>query len=103
MTLPAVLITGGAKRIGGAISRRFAQAGWHVLVHYGHSREDAEALAAELPSAEAVHCDLADADAAEAMIEGLGERLANWRVLVNSGSVFEYDGPERIDPAISGD
>lgn len=100
MTFPTVLVTGGAKRIGRAIARRFGLAGWHVLIHYGHSHEDAEALAAELPSAETVHCDLADADAAETMVETLAEQHLNWRVLVNSGSIFEYDGAERIDPAI---
>lgn len=100
MTIPSVLITGGAKRIGAAITRAFGQAGWHVLIHYGHSQDEAEALAAELPSAETIHCDLADSDAAEAMIEALGERLGNWRVLVNSGSVFDYDGPQRLTPAI---
>lgn len=99
MTLPTVLVTGGAKRIGAAIARAFGRTGWHVLVHYGHSQGEAEALAAELPSARAVCCDLADVDAAEAMVEALGEELGNWRVLVNSGSVFAYDGPERLDPA----
>lgn len=100
MTLPAVLVTGGAKRIGAAIARRFGEAGWHVVIHYGHSGEEAEALAAELPSAETAACDLADAAAAEAMVEALGERLPNWRVLVNSGAVFQFDGAERINPAI---
>ncbi|HCJ81420.1 MAG TPA: oxidoreductase, partial [Erythrobacter sp.] len=27
---PAVLVTGGARRIGAAIVRRFGAAGWHV-------------------------------------------------------------------------
>ena len=45
---PAVLVTGGAKRIGAAISRAFGTAGWHVVIHYGRSADAAEALAAEL-------------------------------------------------------
>ena len=48
----AVLVTGGAKRIGAAIARAFGAAGWHVVIHYGHSSGEAEALAAELPHAE---------------------------------------------------
>ena len=45
---PAVLVTGGAKRIGGSISRAFAKAGWHVVIHYNSSADSAEDLAAEL-------------------------------------------------------
>ena len=61
---PSVLITGGAKRIGAIMARSFAAAGWHVVIHYGQSRAAAEALAAKLPSAECVRCDLADPQAA---------------------------------------
>ena len=51
MNSPAVLVTGGAARIGAAISRAFAAAGWHVIIHYRDSSDEAEALAATLPSA----------------------------------------------------
>ena len=37
---PAVLVTGGAKRIGAALVRAFAAADWHVIVHYGHSADE---------------------------------------------------------------
>jgi NAD(P)-dependent dehydrogenase (short-subunit alcohol dehydrogenase family) len=97
MTVPAVLVTGGAQRIGAAISRRFAAAGWHVVIHCHRSIAAAEALAAELPSAEVARCDLADAGAAMAMIEDLAERLGNWRALVNSASVFRPDDVAQLD------
>ena len=42
--LPAILITGGAKRIGAVLARSFAAAGWHVVIHYGRSATEAEAL-----------------------------------------------------------
>ncbi|HEU4820964.1 MAG TPA: SDR family oxidoreductase [Qipengyuania sp.] len=100
-TRPAVLVTGGARRIGAAIARRFGHAGWHVVIHYGASRAAAEALAAELPSAEPLNCDLADSDAAEAMIGALAERLEDWRVLVNCASVFAIDDVSRLDPALN--
>ncbi|MGN6496775.1 MAG: SDR family oxidoreductase [Tsuneonella sp.] len=99
MNPPAVLVTGGAKRIGAAIARAFGAAGWHVVIHCRRSRDDAEALAAELPSAETVACDLADAEAASAMIETLAARLDDWRVLVNSAAVFEPDDASALDPA----
>lgn len=94
---PAVLVTGGAKRIGAAIARGFGHAGWHVVVHYGTSQAAAEALAEDLPSAEIVGCDLADTSAAAAMIVTLADRLEDWRVLVNSASVFAIDDADRLD------
>lgn len=99
-TRPAVLVTGGAKRIGAEIARRFGHAGWHVVIHYGSSHAAAERLAGQLPSAEVVHCDLADTAAAAVMIAVLAERLVNWRVLVNCASVFATDDVTTLDPAI---
>ena len=93
-----VLITGAAKRVGAAIARMFASAGWHVVIHYGGSAKEAEALAQDLPSAEAVQCDLADSDAAVQMIEGIAARYKDFRCLINSASVFEYDGVTDLDP-----
>ncbi len=97
--LPAVLITGGATRIGAALTKGFAAAGWHVVIHYRQSSAEAEALAAQLPSAETVACDLMDDAAAAAMIEDLAGRLADWRCLINSAAIFLYDTVTAIDPA----
>ena len=97
---PAVLITGGARRIGAAIARPCCQVGWHVIIHHRDSHDEAEALAAALPSAEAVACDLADGDASVALIEALATRLPDWRVLVNNASVFHHDDTARLDPAV---
>lgn len=98
-TRPAVLVTGAAKRIGAAIASAFGKAGWHVVIHYHGSAEDAEALAATLPSAETAECDLIDPGSAVRMIKGLAVRLPDWRVLVNNASVFEYDAVTGLDPA----
>lgn len=96
---PAVLVTGGATRIGAAIVRRFAAAGWHTVIHYKSSATDADALAATLPSAETIGFDLADESAALAAIAALAPRLPGWRCLVNSASVFDYDSVTGLDPA----
>jgi NAD(P)-dependent dehydrogenase (short-subunit alcohol dehydrogenase family) len=101
MSRPAVLVTGGAKRIGAAIVRRFATAGWHVAIHCNRSVGEAEMLASQLPSAEVIRCDLADGEAALAMIEALAARLGDWRALVNSASVFRSDEATALDPEIS--
>ena len=100
MAQPAILITGAAKRIGAVLARYFAAAGWHVVIHAGHSPTAAEALAATLPSAEVVQCDLTDGEAALAMIAQLAARLPDWRMLINSAAVFKPDTAQAIDPAI---
>lgn len=99
MTRPAVLVTGGATRIGAAISRRFAADGWHVVIHHRSSGAAAKALAASLPSAETIAFDLADDDAAVAMLAALALRLHDWRCLVNSAAMFDYDSVTALDPA----
>ncbi len=95
----SVLVTGGARRIGAAIAKRFAEAGWHVVVHYNHSSSEACDLVASLPGAESVQCDLADISAAQQMIVELAARLADWRVLVNNASIFQEDSVTALDPA----
>ena len=100
MARPAILITGAARRIGAVLARHFGAAGWHVVIHAGHSPDAAQALAATLPSAEVVQCDLTDGAAALAMIAELAARLDDWRVLINSAAVFKPDSAAAIDPAI---
>lgn len=99
MARPAILITGAAKRIGAVLARHFAAAGWHVVIHAGHSPAVAAELAATLPSAEVVEADLLDRAAALAMIETLAARLPDWRMLINSAAVFKPDSAKAIDPA----
>jgi NAD(P)-dependent dehydrogenase (short-subunit alcohol dehydrogenase family) len=88
------IVTGGAKRIGGAIARALAADGWHVLIHCNSSRAEAEALAAELESkgfgASVVSADLAD-PAAAAIIMAATAGLPPLGLLVNSASRFVYD------------
>lgn len=98
MTRPAVLVTGGATRIGKAIACGFADEGWHVVIHYRASAAQADELAATLPSAETIGFDLLDDEAAVAAIAALANRLPDWRCLVNSASVFHYDPVSALDP-----
>ncbi|MEP1612169.1 MAG: SDR family NAD(P)-dependent oxidoreductase [Roseobacter sp.] len=46
--MPNVLITGGAKRIGAHLARRFAREGFNVVIHYNASALHAETLCDEL-------------------------------------------------------
>ncbi len=58
----AVLVTGGARRIGAAICRRLHAAGANVLVHYRNASEEAHALQQELNGLRAGSVALARAD-----------------------------------------
>jgi NAD(P)-dependent dehydrogenase (short-subunit alcohol dehydrogenase family) len=100
MRKPAVLITGGAKRIGSSIARAFGRAGWHVVIHHGRSGAEAEALVASLPSASTYGCDLRDRDAPCAMIGQLAGDLKDWRVLINCAGVFRHDTASALDPDV---
>lgn len=97
---PSILVTGGARRIGAEIARAFGAAGWHVVIHHSHSHDEAEALAASLPSAEPLQADFSDPAAGPALIEELAGRLDDWRMLVNSASIFRFDDGAHLDQDI---
>ena len=71
-----------------------------MVIHAGHSPADAQALAATLTSAEVVQCDLANGEAALAMVAALAARLPDWRMLINCAAVFKPDTAQAIDPEI---
>ena len=98
MKRPAVLVTGGAKRLGAAIVERFTDAGWHAIIHYHKSGDAAGELADRLPSAETVQCDLSDEAALREMVANLAARHADWRALVNCASIFKPDDVTELDP-----
>ena len=81
------IVTGGARRIGEALCRALAADGWHLLIHCNRSREAGEALAAELGNASVVAADLADPEAADAVIAALAG-LPPPMLLVNNASRF---------------
>ncbi len=80
------LVTGGASPLGAAICRRLAADGMHVLIHAHAGIERAQALAAELGSAEAVACDLRDLPATEAAVLRLTEAGVPQVVVHNAGT-----------------
>ena len=64
-----VLVTGGAHRVGGAISRHLGTLGARVLVHHHASSAEAEALAGSLPAGgRALPADLARPDGPAALV-----------------------------------
>jgi NAD(P)-dependent dehydrogenase (short-subunit alcohol dehydrogenase family) len=91
----AALVTGGAKRIGGAISRALAEDGYFVHVHYNSSSREADALVADLQTngvgAAAISADLSDLGQVESLIGAACAQGPAPTVLINSASIFEAD------------
>lgn len=94
--MSAALVTGGAQRLGAAMSRFLAARGYPVAIHYNTSSAEADALVAELKAAGAdavaLGADLLDEAATEGLVaraaEALGQPLT---CLINNASIFEYD------------
>ena len=93
--LRRALVTGGSGDIGGAICRRLAADGLHVIVHANGNLQRAEGVVADIltagGSAQAVAFDVADGEATRAAIEGLLEDGAI-QVIVNNAGIHD-DAP----------
>jgi pteridine reductase len=88
-----VLVTGAGVRVGRAIALELGRAGADVAVHCAHSREGADALAAELRAlgrrAEVFQEDLTTEDGPSRLAALTERRLGRIDVLVNSAAIFE--------------
>jgi NAD(P)-dependent dehydrogenase (short-subunit alcohol dehydrogenase family) len=98
MTDPAgaVLITGGARRVGAVVASTLAARGWPVVIHANSSLADATALAQELAASgartAAVQADLMDSAAISGLIGAASTAIGLPVVgLVNNASTFEGD------------
>ncbi len=87
------LITGGAHRVGGAMTRALAEAGANVVINYRSSADAAEAMAEEVRAlgvgALPFQADVTDAARVQAMVDAAQERFGAVDVLVNSASFFK--------------
>lgn len=97
----AALVTGGAKRIGVAIVRALAQAGYAVAVHARGARAEADALCAEIAAsggrAQTVVAELADHDAVLGLVAAAVEAVGPLTLLVNNASEFQPDEIGKLD------
>ena len=87
------LITGGAIRVGKAITLGLARAGANVVINYNASAQAAEETAAEARGlgvqALAIRADIADHRQVEAMVRAAETQLGGVDVLINSASLFQ--------------
>ncbi len=94
--MPAILITGAAKRIGRALAELFAGRGWEVVIHYNNSASSAQDLSAYLQNKYSdrhfptVKADLSDAGkSVKLLMDELPAPIKGLDALINCASVFE--------------
>lgn len=100
-----VLVTGAALRVGQAIARALAAAGYKVAIHFRNSAKDADEFAAALNAKHGAgwavtgRADLANDAETAALIPTLVKAHGPLIGLVNSASVFEDDRIETVTRA----
>jgi pteridine reductase len=87
------LVTGGARRVGAAISTALAHAGANVVINYRSSAQEAEALRAELGQA-GVRATTFQADVSKpaeihALITHVAAEFGRLDIVINNASLFE--------------
>ncbi|MGO3741655.1 3-oxoacyl-ACP reductase [Kerstersia sp.] len=93
-----VLVTGGARGLGAAISRAFLAAGAKVVINYHNSRDAAQALAASAPQqALALQADVRDAAAVRQLFESAQAHFGGsiTTVVNNALPSFSFNGDAR--------
>ena len=68
-----VLVTGGAGGIGSVISKSFAKQGARVIVHYNHSKDNAEKISTEIDGL-AVNADLTNSEQTKELFNNIIEK-----------------------------
>ncbi len=87
LTGRTALITGAGGGIGSAISRKLADAGARVILHYNNSNTNVETLAREIGAERIIRCDLSKPADIKAMIETLVSEACTPNLLVNNAGV----------------
>jgi NAD(P)-dependent dehydrogenase (short-subunit alcohol dehydrogenase family) len=93
MMREAVLITGGARRLGKEIALHLAASGYDVALHYNRSHAEAEYVAKHIREmgveCEVLHANLEHATAYGPLIQKAQARFPHLSVLINNASVFD--------------
>ena len=97
------LVTGGAHRVGRALSNALANEGMRVAVHYNSASAEADALVAELAvkgiESRAYRGDLTQADTPASLVAEVTRDFGGLDVLVNSAAVMRRTPVDQITVA----
>ena len=93
------IITGAARGIGEGIARRLAADGAACVIA-DLDLPEAAAVAASLPNAMAMRCDISKAEDVEALAAAVGKRHGRLDVLVNNASIPDCSSLEGLDMAV---
>ena len=85
--MKTVLVTGGARGIGRAISEKFAQNGYNVIVNYSKSEESAFMLSKEYPNIKTFKADISNKKEVKSMIEFAENEFKGVDILVNNAGI----------------
>lgn len=95
------LVTGGARRVGRALSLALAEAGADVVVNYHESADEARATVQEIERlgrrSVAVQADVSRAADVRGLMDTAAREFGRLDILVNNASLFEYKPLLEID------
>ena len=95
-----IIITGGATRIGAAISRKLSGVGVEMVIHYNESKSSAEKLKKELSKNKTnvyfVKGYLSKATDVNIIVKFAKSKLKYFDCLINNASLFENDKLENF-------
>jgi NAD(P)-dependent dehydrogenase (short-subunit alcohol dehydrogenase family) len=90
----AILVTGGAKRIGASMALFLAEQGFDIALHYFSSAKEAKELSKKIhmlgQKCEIFKSDLFDSKNAETLINNAFSLFPKLSVLINSASVLRF-------------
>lgn len=97
-----ILVTGGAKRLGAAISLSLAKQGHSILVHYRNSQHEAEAISAKCRKlgvdAEIIYGDFSSLESTQAFINTCLKQFSEVKTLINNVGNYLVKSAEATTP-----
>ncbi len=87
--MKTVLVTGGARGIGKAISKKFADEGWRVLINYNTSEKAAKELEEEIGKdrCKAYKADISSYEEVKKMVSDILQEFGKVDVLINNAGI----------------
>ena len=97
------LVTGGSRGIGAAIAGRLAEDGFDIALTYRTGKDQAEDVASRIRAlgrqAVPIQTDLAEPDAADAVVDAVLHEFGRWDVLVNNAGVMHWSAVAAMELA----